>query len=447
MTQAKVPPLIETVVNKDGRQGIRYNFHAGQLRAWQSRKRIVAVIAGGRSGKTVLGPPWLHREMIAKGPGDYLIVAPNYLLLQKAAKVEIEHFFGTRLKCGEMRQAPPEFRFSEQGCRALWGYVPDRPARIIFAHAMNPQGLEAMSAKAAWLDEAGQDTFRMTSYQAVEQRCSLDSGRILMTTKPFNLGWLYEKIYEPWRIARKYGGDHPDIDVINYGSASNPTMPVSEIERARQQLPPWQYSMMYEGQFTRPSGRIYECWDRAIHVVEPFDVPDDWPRYGAIDFGGTNTAAIIAAECPESKDIFIVSEYHQGGLSAAGHAKALQALAKVKTRWWVGGARSEGQWRMEFTRGGLHVSAPPVEMMPGAVQSTVEAGINRVRTLLIEGRLKLFSTCERLIADVEAYSREVDDVGDPTEKIADKAAYHHVDALRYLASRLTQNTKPRIVTL
>jgi hypothetical protein len=50
---------------------LRYNFHPGQVKAWDSRKRIVAIIAGGRSGKTSFAPMWLHREMQRQGPGDY----------------------------------------------------------------------------------------------------------------------------------------------------------------------------------------------------------------------------------------------------------------------------------------------------------------------------------------------------------------------------------------
>ena len=35
-------------------------------------------------------------------------------------------------------------------------------------------------------------------------------------------------------------------------------------------------------------GQIYDEWDEAIHVIDPFDIPAEWPRYRSIDFGYTN---------------------------------------------------------------------------------------------------------------------------------------------------------------
>ena len=48
----------------------------------------------------------------------------------------------------------------------------------------------------------------------------------------------------------------------------------------------------------------------------------------------------------------------------------------------------------------------------------------------------MFSTCERLVAEIESYAREVDDRGEPLDKIKDKEKYHRLDALRYIVSFL-----------
>jgi hypothetical protein len=62
---------------------LRFNFHPGQYRAWQSPKRFVLVLAGTQGGKTSFGPAWLYREIQRRGPGDYMIVTPTYPLLVK----------------------------------------------------------------------------------------------------------------------------------------------------------------------------------------------------------------------------------------------------------------------------------------------------------------------------------------------------------------------------
>ena len=43
-------------------------------------------------------------------------------------------------------------------------------------------------------------------------------------------------------------------------------------------------------------------------------------------------------------------------------------------------------------------------------------------------------SCMGLINELRNYSREVDEVGNPTEAIADKNKYHHCDALRYICT-------------
>ena len=220
--------LIEETV-REGKPGLAYNFHRGQSRAWRSERRVVAVIAGGRSGKTSFAPLWLHREMRRQGPGDYLVAAPSFPLIDKAAGPEVEHLFGRLLRMGEMKRSPTmQFVISPSGAASLWGKAPDRPARILFGHADEPESLEAMSAKAAWLDEAGQGKFKLGSYEAVQQRVSIDRGRILITSKPYNLGWMKQKIYDPWKAAN---GNHPDVEVINFASTENPCFPAAEFER------------------------------------------------------------------------------------------------------------------------------------------------------------------------------------------------------------------------
>jgi hypothetical protein len=33
---------------------------------------------------------------------------------------------------------------------------------------------------------------------------------------------------------------------------------------------------------------VYEGWDRAVHLIDRFDIPADWRRIRSIDFGYTN---------------------------------------------------------------------------------------------------------------------------------------------------------------
>src|SRR5262249_10213787 len=154
---------------------------------------------------------------------------------------------------------------------------------IYFGHATDPDSLESATAKAAWLDEAGQKKFKLGSFEAVQRRLSIHLGRALITTTPYDLGWLKQKIWDPWKAA---DGNHPYIDVIRFDSTENPAFPQEEFERARASLPRWKFDLYYRAIFTRPAGMIYDCFDDTVHKIPRFKIPDDWPRFLGLDFGG-----------------------------------------------------------------------------------------------------------------------------------------------------------------
>ncbi|MFC1996275.1 hypothetical protein ACFLXI_01545, partial [Chloroflexota bacterium] len=59
---------------QDQDSALRCDFHPGQWRAWEGTARFVFVLSGAQGGKTSFGPPWLHREIKARGPGDYHVM-------------------------------------------------------------------------------------------------------------------------------------------------------------------------------------------------------------------------------------------------------------------------------------------------------------------------------------------------------------------------------------
>jgi hypothetical protein len=403
---------------------VRLHLHPGQQRAWASERQVVAVIAGTQSGKTVFGPPWLWREIGRRGPGDYLVAAPTYPLLELKALPEFLDLFESRLRLGKYSGvAVRRFIFSADGARATFGdrFDPDVPTRVYFGHASDPDSLEALTGKAAWLDEAGQKAFRVGSYEAVQRRMSIHQGRILITTTPYDLGWLKQRIYDPWQA-----GDGR-IDVIRFESVENPAFPRAEFDRARLEMPRWRFDLFYRAIFTRPAGLIYDSFDPKLHVSPRFNVPADWRRYLGLDFGGVNTAGVFFAQEPGTGRLFAYREYKAGGRTAKDHARALLA-GETRLPICVGGSKSEGQWRDEFGAGGMPVIEPQI--------SDVEVGINRVYGAHARNEITVFADLAGYLDEKAAYRREVDAAGNPTEAIEDKNTFHFMDAERYIVGWL-----------
>jgi hypothetical protein len=420
------------VAREGNRQRVRLHLHPGQARAWRSRKRFVAVIAGTQSGKTVFGPHWLRREIALCGPGDYLVATPTYPLLNLKALPEFLKLFRRTLALGTYVGSPTRcFTFSDAGCRATFGRVPDVPTQVYFGHASDPDSLESATAKAAWLDEAGQKKFKLGSWEAIQRRLSVHRGRALVTTTPYDLGWLKQKLYDPWHAAR---GAHPDIDVVRFDSTENPAFPKEEFERALRELPRWKFDLFYRAIFTRPAGMIYDCFEPTAHVWPASRIPSEWPRFVGCDFGPVNTAAVFLAE-ERAQDgtrtgrLVCYREYHPGRkLTPAEHAANLLA-GEPRTPTLIGGAASEDEWRREFRGAGLPVRAPVIR--------EVEVGIDCVYKAIREGQLVVSAACTRLLDELSTYSREVDEAGNVVEdKIEAKETYHLLDSLRYIISWL-----------
>lgn len=391
--------------------GLDYLPHPGQVQAFDSTAQTTAVIAGTQSGKTSFGPAWLCREMMIQGPGDYLVVTPTYPLLELKALPEFRNLFERKLKLGKYISNPIR-KFVING----GDYT------VYFGHASNPESLESATVKAAWLDEAGQKTFKRESKEAINRRMVLargqGAGRELITTTPYSWNWLKTEVWDK--------RDDPRIQCISFKSIMNPVFPLDEYEHARETLPNWRFQMFYNGIFTRPEGLIYDSFDDD-NLVDPFAIPDNWPRYMGFDFGGANTAVVFLAKDPNDGTLYVYQEYLAGNRTAAEHKRyVLEGFTGLPVA--VGGSWSEDQWRNEFYSVGLPIQPPPIK--------DVEVGIDRVYGATARNKLKVFRQLSGLRGEFMEYSRKLDENDQPTEDIENKERFHRLDALRYIVSYL-----------
>ena len=413
---------------------LRFHFHRGQWQAWQSVRRITGVIAGTQSGKTSFGSPWLYREIQQAGPGDYMVVTPTFPLLELKALPEFRKLFEDILGLGRYRASPARvFSFSESGQQRTFGNSGyDYRTNVFFGYAAEPESLESATAKAAWLDEAGQKRFKVESWEAIMRRLSIHRGRVLITTTPYNLGWLKRRIWDRWKAGA------PDIQVVRFESIANPLFSREEWEDARARLPRWKFDMFYRAIFTRPAGLIYDVFDEVRHKIPRFAIPDHWPRYLGLDFGGVNTVGVFYAGEPGTTRLYLYRTYKAGGRTAKEHTRELlKGEPMVPT--CVGGSKSEGQWRREFRAAGLAVRSPDI--------TDVEIGIDRVYGRHNADEILVFEDLEDYLDQKLTYSRVLDENGEPTTEIEDKEEFHFLDGERYIVGWLSRpksdNPPPR----
>ena len=187
-----------------------------------------------------------------------------------------------------------------------------------------------------------------------------------------------------------------------------------------------------DGTPTIGEGGIYTphmSWDQII--VEPFKIPDHWPRLVGMDIGFSNPTAIVWGAWDQDADIrYIYAEWAK----AQAMPSDISFILKARGDWMnvmidpaSDNARAgdgERVFRM-FRNLGLNVCK---------ADNAVWAGINEITQRLVSERIKVFSTCDKLKKEYERYRQKDGKV----VKVND----HLLDAVRYL-----NNAPPKMWTL
>ena len=410
--------------------GQKWTFHEFQVQAWEAKERFLFLVAGHQSGKSLFGAYWLLREIqrtaTISDRNDYLIVGPDTELLKKSA---LPKFASLTRGMAEYKKQDRCFVFTPEGAKRLCGVACE--IRVFVGYATKPESLEAATYKAIWPDECGQGDFLRESWSALQRRAGRFKARFCVTTTPYIIEGWFKEIIDDYVAKRRDDGI-----VINFPSMANPAYSREELDRLKKEYSTQEYELFVLGRFTRPAGSVFDCFTRERNVVEPFDIPDDWPRFLGMDFGQKNTAAVFLAEDPKDRTLYAYGSYHTGERTAKEHVWAIRkkALGSYNRREFdmsVGGTWSEDEWRTDFIVAGLPIVRPPTK--------DLFVGISRVYRQFKTGKLKVFSTCEPLIAEIESYRRDKDKNGETVEAIANKEKFHRLDALRYIVTMLRQS--------
>jgi phage terminase large subunit len=208
-------------------------------------------------------------------------------------------------------------------------------------------------------------------------------------------------------------------------------------------------------------GQIYNEFDRSIHVIKPFRIPDTWTiRIGADD-GYRNAAAWVYGAIDPEGDLYIWNEFYEkewlvDEIVKTGKDGRPSALSKL-------GNRKVEQMRMDpaakQVKNGLnnwdfYIRALPSGFPMLEAQKSVATGIERVKSYLKpdargKPRLYIFDTCVNLLDEIAQYKwaeRSVGQQGKLNEKEEPvKVNDHAMDALRYLVMTLPEPSAKSIV--
>ena len=201
-------------------------------------------------------------------------------------------------------------------------------------------------------------------------------------------------------------------------------------------LPEHQRKQLLEGNWDINEGAAFPEFNRSIHVVEPIDIPDSWPKFRACDYGyGSYTGVLWFAVTP-SEQLVVYRELYCSKVTATDLADMiLEAEYKDGTIRY--GVLDSSLWHK---RGDTGPSLAEQMNMKGCrwrpsdrSRGSRVAGKNEIhRRLQVdefteEPRLVFFSTCTNTIAQIPSIPL---DKKNP-EDVDTNAEDHLYDALRY----------------
>lgn len=212
----------------------------------------------------------------------------------------------------------------------------------------------------------------------------------------------------------------------------------------------------YEGLWAGAEGQVYEDYDEHLHLIEPFDIPHDWPRWRAIDFGYKNAFVCQWWALDHDDRAYLYREIYMTGRLVEDHAKQINQLSQGEhIRGTITDHDAEG--RATLKRYGIKSYK---------ANKDVEAGIQVVQARLKKQgddnpRLYIFKDC---VVDIDpalkqdrkptctaeeilGYAYPEAKEGKPEDEKPVKLNDHGVDAMRYLIMHLDGGKQKRSRTV
>jgi PBSX family phage terminase large subunit len=203
------------------------------------------------------------------------------------------------------------------------------------------------------------------------------------------------------------------------------------------------HARLRKGLWVAAEGMIYEEFDPARHVIDPFEIPSDWTRYLAIDFGYTNP--FVCQWWAEDPDgcLFMYREIYRTRRLVEQHSEDIRTFWD-RPRQIICDHDAEGRATLELKLGQSTTKA----------DKRVADGIQAVQARLKAERLHLFSSC------VVFRDPELVDAHKPASTIEELPGYvwadsktkeqpvkqddHGADAMRYLVAARDLGGRSRV---
>ena len=414
--------------------------HEKQMLFHKCLKRNRWVFGGNRSGKTECGAVeavWAARGIHPFRPNrknsEGWVVSLSYEVQRDVAQAKVLSYLKPEwiadvVMLQGRKGAPEQGMIDYLLIKNVFGGI----SRITFKSCdQGREKFQGASLDWVWFDEEPPYDI----YEECRMRVLDRKGDIWGTMTPLKgLTWVYDKIFLNENA-------NPEVWHIHMEWADNPWLDKQEVETLTSALDKDSLESRRYGRFAEAEGAVYPEFDQNVHVIQPFDIPKEWQDCVSIDPGLNNPLACLFFAVDWDGNVYVTAEWYARGRDVDYHARHICDLAdkldwhrdkEGRLRGYIDSAANQRTLASEknvtelFFERGLALSPK--------VCKDVFAGIARVKSYLIEGRLKIFSNCVNLIREFKSYWWGS---GDNPIKKDD----HALDALRYYIMTRPQAAK------
>jgi PBSX family phage terminase large subunit len=233
-----------------------------------------------------------------------------------------------------------------------------------------------------------------------------------------------------WELYTKGQREEDGFRSWTFRTVDNPYIDSEEIEQAKKELPERYFRQEYEASFEDYIGLIYPEFNKE-HVIEPFYIPNMYPRVATIDPALSGTTAVLKAAVNEDGDLIIYDEFYEQNKRAS---EVAESVKEENVTWYIDPSAAKPEMQREGKLYSFHdeYSEAGIHTLPA--ESDIEAGINRMGEWFKRNKIKIFKTCKNLIWELERYhwSEERETVSGMVKPKPYKKDDHLCDCLRYL---------------
>ena len=206
-----------------------------------------------------------------------------------------------------------------------------------------------------------------------------------------------------------------------------------EYEAMLLSLPEVERSRLLEGDWDVADGAAFSEFDRNLHVVQPFEIPYNWPRVRAADYGYSSPSCVLWGAVDWDNNFWIYRELYSKGYTGETLAEMINALeyddppmniSVLDGACWS--KHGTGPSIAEtLTRNGVRFIPADKNRMAGKIELHRRLGVNEKNG---EPRLRILSTCTNLIRTLPTLPLSKTN----SEDVDTRAEDHAYDALRYM---------------